>query len=513
LALCLLLAHLARRLDVPFAVPLVLAGMALAFVPGLPEIELEPELALALFLPPLLQLSAYRTDFPAFKDHLRPILLMAVGAVLFTAFVVAVVAKWLVPDLPWGAAIALGAILAPPDAVAAAAVLKNVRPPKSVVTVLEGESLLNDASSLVLYRVAVAATVAGTVDWSDTALAFAGGAVGGALIGWVLGRAAMWVLEHLEDTLHDITASVLTGFAAYFAAEAVHVSGVIAVVAAGFVLGHQQHHEFTARTRLELKAVWSFIEFVLTSLVFMLIGLQLSGIVERLERYDWTRLGLLALATSAALIASRFAWVFVVAWAPRRLSRALRERDPMPPVHNLTVISWAGMRGVVSIAAALALPLNFPGRDIILFLAICAIFVTLVVQGTTLGPLIRRLGVTEVAADGPAPEQMAARRQVAAAALEAVEDKLNHPDHGAAAVDLVQEYKERVEEAVAVDEGKEPEREHAMRRLRLRLEALEAARTKLIDQREEHDDTALTLLTEELDLEEEQIRRELGEVD
>ncbi len=509
--MCLLLAHLARHFDVPFAVPLVLAGMTLAFVPGLPEIEFEPELALALFLPPLLQLSAYRTDFPAFKSHLRPILLLAVGAVVFTAFVVAVVAKWLVPELPWGAAIALGAILAPPDAVAAASVLKDLKPPKQVVTVLEGESLLNDASSLVLYRVAVAATVAGTLDWSDTALAFAGGAAGGAAIGWVIGRIAMRVFVVLDDTLHDITASILAGFAAYFAAEAVHASGVIAVVVTGFVLGRQQHHIFTARTRLEAKAVWSFVEFVLTSLIFMLIGLQLSGIVERLERYDWTQLGLLAVATSAALIVSRFAWIFFIAWAPRRLSASLRERDPMPPAAHLTVMSWAGMRGVVSMAAALALPAAFPGRDIILFLAICAIFVTLVVQGTTLGPLIRRLGVTEPESQGPAPEQMAARRQVAAAALEAVEDKLHHPEHGAAAVDLVQEYKERAEEAVALDEGKEPERDHAMRRLHLRLEALDAARVKLVDRREEHDDGALTLLTEELDLEEEQIRRELGE--
>ncbi|WP_375402005.1 Na+/H+ antiporter [uncultured Sphingomonas sp.] len=511
MALCLLLAHLARRFDVPFAVPLVLAGMALAFVPGLPPVELEPELALALFLPPLLQLSAYRTDFSAFKSHLRPILLLAVGAVLFSAFLVAVVAKWLVPDLPWGAAIALGAILAPPDAVAAASVLRDLKPPKSVVTVLEGESLLNDASSLVLYRVAVAATIAGTFEWGETALAFAGGAIGGAVIGYVVGRLAMWVFVALDDTLHDITAAILAGFAAYFAAETVHASGVIAVVVCGFVLGRQQHHIFTARTRLEAKAVWSFVEFVLTSLVFMLIGLQLSGIVERLERYDWSQLGLLALATSAALIVSRFAWVFFIAWAPRRLSARLRERDPMPPAAHLTVISWAGMRGVVSMAAALALPVNFPGRDIILFLAICAIFVTLVVQGTTLGPLIRRLGVTEPEAEGPAPEQMAARRQVAEAALEAVEDNLHHPEHGAAAVDLIQEYKERVDEAVAVEDGREPEREHATQRLRLRIEALEAARAKLIDGREEHDVAALTLLTEELDLQEEQIRREMGE--
>lgn len=511
LALCLLLAHLANRLNIPFAVPLVLAGMALAFVPGLPQVELEPELALALFLPPLLQLSAYHTDFPAFRSNLRAILLLAVGAVLFTAVAVAATAKWLVPELPWGAAIALGAIVAPPDAVAASSVLRQVKPPKRIVTVLEGESLLNDASSLVLLRFAVAATVAGSFSWGQGALSFLGAAIGGGLVGWAVGHAARWVFAKLQDTLHDITASVLAGFAAYFAAEAIHVSGVIAVVACGFVLGRLQHREFSARTRLESKAVWSFIEFTLTSLVFMLIGLQLRGIVERLERYDWGQLALLGLATSVALIGSRFLWVWIQAWVPRLLSRSLRERDPVPPPAHLAVISWAGMRGVVSMAAALSLPARFPGRDVILFLAFCAIFATLVVQGTTLGPLIRRLGVTEPEAEGPAPEQVAARREVAHAALEAVREHADSPEHREVAGELVEEYQARVDEAVRLDDDTEVETERAQARLRLRLAAIEAARSRLLEKEEEHDDAALRALTEELDLEEEGIRRALGE--
>jgi CPA1 family monovalent cation:H+ antiporter len=286
LAACVALALVARRLHVPLAVVLVVGGMALALVPGLPTIEFDPQLALVLFLPPLLQASAYRTDWPAFRSNLRPILLLAVGAVLFTAAVVAATAKLLVPDLPWAAAVALGAIVAPPDAVAAASVLKNFRIPKRIVTVLEGESLLNDASSLVLYRFAVAATMAGAVSFGEASLSFVLAAVGGTVVGYLVGRAAMWIFARLEDTLLDILVTFLAGFAAYIAAEHLHVSGVLGAVACGLVLGQQQHAAFTARTRVESAAVWGFVEFVLTALVFILIGLQLRDLLARLENYD-----------------------------------------------------------------------------------------------------------------------------------------------------------------------------------------------------------------------------------
>ncbi len=509
-AACVALAILARRLAFPPAVALVLGGMALAFVPGLPQVELSPELALVLFLPPLLQLSAYHTDWPAFRSNLRPILLLAVGAVFFTATAVAAVAKLLVPDLPWWAAVALGAIIAPPDAVAASAVLKQVRLPKRIVTVLEGESLINDAASLVLYRFAVGAVVAGSASYGQGVLLFFGAALGGALVGWVAGRTAMWVFTQIEDTLLDITVSLLAGFGAYLAAEQLHASGVLAAVTCGLVLGRQQHSEFSARTRLDAAAVWGFIEFLLTALVFMLIGLQLRGIVERLERYNLADLALLGAAVSLTLILSRFVWVFPSTWLPRALSPSLRARDPMPPWGHAVVLSWAGMRGVVSLAAALALPMQFPGRDLIVFLAFCAILATLVLQGTTLGLVIRRLGVEEGEATLPPPEAAQARAEVATAALAAVQAHLGESgesEHTEAATELVQEYEARAERASVETQGAEDKAEHLAAQQRLRLVAIDAGRTKLGEHRDGIDTGAHRTLGEELDLEEQQVRR------
>ena len=470
-----------------------------------------PELVLALFLPPLLQVSAYRTDWPAFRSHLRPILLLAIGGVFFTAGLVAITAKLFVPSLPWWAAITLGAIVAPPDAVAAAPFLSRFKLPKRIVTVLEGESLLNDASSLVLYKFAVAAVSISTVSYGAGALQFFGVAIGGALVGWLVGRAAMWIFTHLEDTLLDLMITILAGFAAYLAAETVHASGMLAAVACGLVLGRQQHAEFTARTRIELVAVWNFLEFALTSLVFILIGLQLRGIATRLADHDLRTIALLAVAMSLTLIASRFVWVFASAWVPRVLSRELRERDPAPWRHAV-VVSWTGMRGVVSLAAALALPETFPGRDIILFLAFCSIFGTLVIQGTTLGWVVRQLGVTEEVASLPEPETAQARAEITTAALEAVREHLDGPqvtEHTEAAAEVVQEYEVRADRASI--EGQDPETKTAQleAQQRLRLVAIDAACAKLTERAETMDTEAHRALGEELDLEEQQIRRAL----
>jgi CPA1 family monovalent cation:H+ antiporter len=507
------LAYAAQRLRIPLAVALVFGGIALAFVPGIGTVELDPELVLALFLPPLLQASAYRTDWPAFRFNLRPILSLALGAVFFTAAAVAIVAKLLAPGLPWWAAITLGAIVAPPDAVAAAAVLKQVKLPKRIVTVLEGESLINDASSLVLYRCAVAATLAGSFDLGQGVLQFFGAAIGGTLAGWIVGRVAMWVFARLEDTLLDITVSLLAGFLAYFLAEQVHVSGVLAAVSCGLVLGRRQHAEFTGETRLGLAAVWSFVEFLLTALVFMLIGLQLRGIVERLEGQDVGNLFLIALAVSATLIISRFIWIFPAVWLPRALSRSVRETDPMPPWSYPAILSWAGMRGVVSLATALALPLRFPGRDLIVFLAFCAIFATLVVQGTTLGWVIRRLGLEEEEATLPEPDTAQARADLATASLEAVQEHLDsdESEHGEAAAELVEEYKVRAERASIEGQDVETKTGQLVAQQRLRLVAIEAAREKLAEQTDQIDAEAHRALGEELDLEEQQIHRALGE--
>ncbi|RYF51035.1 MAG: Na+/H+ antiporter, partial [Cytophagaceae bacterium] len=475
-AFCVLLAMIAKRLDLPVAIPLVLGGMGLALIPGLPTVELDPELALALFLPPLLQVSAYRTDWPAFRSNLRPILLLAIGAVLFTAAAVAVVAHALVPQLPWWAAAALGAIVAPPDAVAASSVLKKFNLPKQIVTVLEGESLINDASSLVLYRFAVAAVAASSVSYSSGLLQFFGMGIGGIAIGWLSGRLAMWVFSKIDDTMLDITISILAGFAAYLGAEAVHASGVLGAVACGLVLGRKQHAEFTARTRLELNAVWNFIEFLLASLIFMLIGLQMRGITERLASESATSLvslALLALAVSVTLIFSRFVWVFMTGWLPGALSPREATKSTTPVWTYHAVVSWAGMRGVVSLAAALALPSNFPARDVIVFLAFCSIFTTLIVQGTTLGWLVRKLEVVEPEQVAAEPSEALARAEIADAALEAVKEHLEphaSPEHSAAATALVDEYEARAERAADEKEAESPENAeqfNAQRRLRL----------------------------------------------
>ncbi|HWT09339.1 MAG TPA: Na+/H+ antiporter [Roseomonas sp.] len=511
MAACVGFALLARRTRLPYAVVLVLGGMVLAFMPGMPEVELDPQIALAFFLPPLLQASAFRTDWQAFKGNLRAILLLAVGAVLFTAFCVGVAVKLLIPGFPWAAAIALGAIVAPPDAVAAAAVLQRLRLPRRIVTVLEGESLINDASALVLYRFAVAATVAGTFSWTEAGLSFIGLSIGGAAIGWVAGWIAVRAARRLDDTLLETAASFIACFASFLAAEALHVSGVIAVVTTGLVLGHGQH-SLSARTRRDSRTVWQFIEFVLNSLIFILIGLQLNGILGRLHDYPNWHLALLALAVSAVLIVSRFVWVFPATWLPRQIA-SIRRRDPMPPVSHTIIISWAGMRGVVSLAAALALPVTFPERDLLVFLAFCAILATLVVQGTTLEWLIHRLGVEQKRGTTMPHEEAAARTLVAHAALREMERRAEDLLAGAIAQDLLAEYRDRVRLLDGINQGAIAAERAS--RLEHRLHALRAGRARLLRHRDEDgvEEELMSRLVEELDLEELRLRRLLGAAD
>jgi Na+/H+ antiporter len=487
----------------------VLGGMVMAFIPGLPSVTLDPQIALAFFLPPLLQASAWRTDWRAFRANLRPILLLAVGAVLFTAVCVAVVAKLLIPGLPWAAAVALGAIVAPPDAVAAAAVLSRLRIPRRIVTVLEGESLVNDATALVLYRFAILAVAAGGISFDDVFGSFTIVAAGGIAMGFAVGWVANWVFPRLRDALLVTAASFVACFASFFAAEFFHLSGVLAVVTTGLLLGQLQHRTLTPETRIAARTVWEFAEFVLTSLVFLLVGLQLREILSRLGDRGIVELALLALAVSAVLILSRFVWVFPATWLPR-LIPAVRRADPMPPVGHTIVISWAGMRGVVSLAAALALPLNFPERDLLVFLAFCAILATLVVQGTTLEWVIRRLKVEEPRLRGMASEEAEVRRHIAAAAHAEIARRAEDLLEGAVARDLLDEYadKSRVFRAVAGGTG------HAEleARMRIRLAALRAAHAALLahHQAGHLDDELLHGLEREHDLEELRILRTLG---
>lgn len=509
IAACIGFALVARRARLPYAVILVLGGMALAFLPGIPAVTLDPDLALAFFVPPLLMASAWRTDWRAFRANLRPILLLAVGAVLFTALAVAVAAKLLLPGLPWAAAVALGAVVAPPDAVAAAAVLRGLPLPKRLVVVLEGESLLNDATALVLYRFAIAAVAAGGVALEQAAASFALVAAGGLLLGWACGRLGNLLLLRLRDPLLETAASFVVCFASFLAAEALGLSGVIAVVTTGLVMGQLQHRTLTPETRLAAAAVWRFAEFVLTSLVFILVGLQLRGILERIAERGVPELAGLAAGIAAALILSRFLWVFPAAWLPR-LIPAVRRAEPPPRAGQLVAICWAGMRGVVSLAAALALPLGFPERDLLVFLAFCAILATLVLQGTTLGWVIARLGLAEARQPAMDPAEAEARREVAAAMQAAVRRRAEDILEGPVARDLLGEYgdKARLFAALAAGQG----RSELEARLRIRLAALRAGRAALLAHHAGAalSDETLAAIEAELDLEELRLLRLLG---
>ncbi|MEG3126178.1 cation:proton antiporter [Sphingomonas sp. GB1N7] len=497
LAAALALTVVARWLEVPSAVTLVVGGMVLAFIPGAPVMHLQPELALALFLPPLLQASALRTDWGLFRSNIVFILLLAFGAVLFSAAVIALTARHLIPGLGWPAAIALGAIIAPPDAVAATSVLKRFKLPKRIVAVLEGESLINDASALVLYRFAVAAALAGTTSLDGMGSSFALTAVIGVIVGLLAGAATNWAMLRLKDRYLEIVISFLAGFAAYLLAERIDGSGVLAAVACGGLIGRAQI-KLAARTRLEANSAWQLVEFILASLVFLLVGLQLRGILDRLHAHSNADLLLLGSAISAALIVSRFVWVFLTFYPAAALVAVIRGGNFSPPVSYPTIISWAGMRGVVSLAAALALPENFEGRDIIVFLAFCAILSTLVVQGTTLKWLIAWFDPRDPAISAVNIDTIAARETVAAAIAGVGVDMAGNRPDPLAALKLDQD------EIARTGKIFDPVALHAI--MSRKLENIQAARLELKARRDAIDGETLMTLTRELDLEEEQIR-------
>ncbi len=417
---------IANKLKIPYPVLLVLGGLALSFVPFLPVIRLDPNLVLFFFLPPLLYPAALFTSWRDFRRNLRPILFLAIGLVLLTMTVVAWVAHSFITGLPWAAAFALGAIVSPPDAVAAEAILKRLRVPTRIQAILGGESLVNDATALVAYQFAVAAMVTGQFSLGAASLRFILVGVGGVALGLLVGMLMRWVQRQLDDPPVQITVSLLTPFAAYLLAERCAVSGVLATVTAGVYLGWHST-ALSARTRLQALAFWEMIAFLLNGFIFIMIGLQLPDILRKLSHEPLSRLTTYGLIISATVVFVRIAWVFPATYLPRWLSPKMRARDPVPPWQHSVLIAWAGMRGVVSLAAAFALPLllanrqPFPGRSYILFLTFCVILTTLVFQGLTLPILIRRLGIKD---DGATDhEERSARLLANEAAVDFVEQK------------------------------------------------------------------------------------------
>jgi CPA1 family monovalent cation:H+ antiporter len=430
------LVTLARRFAYPYPIVLVLGGLLLGFVPGLPEVRLDPEIVFLLFLPPILYSAAVFTSFRQFRANLRPISLLAVGLVLTTTVAIATVAHAVIRGLTWPAALALGAIVSPPDAVAATAITRKLGVPQRIVTILEGESLVNDASALIAYRMAVAAAMTGLFSFSDAALRFALVGLGGVGVGLAVGWLAAHARRRVNDPPVQITLSLLTPFAAYLPAEALGVSGVLAVVTTGLYIGATPL-QISPGTRLQALAVWEMVVFLLNGFIFILIGLQLPGIMAGLSDYSLLRLVGYAVLISLTAIVVRFVWVFPASYLPRLLSRSLRERDPYPGWRNVTVVAWTAMRGVVSLAAAFALPFTlpsgapFPQRELILFLTFGVILATLVLQGLSLPWLLRRLGVADARA--LAREERTARLEAARAAIARLEqlaaENGDHAEH------------------------------------------------------------------------------------
>jgi CPA1 family monovalent cation:H+ antiporter len=399
------LAVAAERLKVPYPILLVVGGLALAFIPGLPQVHIDPEMVLLLFLPPLLFAAAWFTSWRDFAANRRPIALLAVGLVVVTTTAVAWVAHAVVPGMSWPVAFVLGAIVSPPDAVAATAVTQRLKVPRRIVTILEGESLVNDATGLVAYRFALAAVATGHFSLAHAAGRFAVVAAGGVAVGLAVGWLAAQIHRRMEDFQLETVITLLTPYAAYIPAEHLGVSGVLATVAAGGYLGWRNPELLSALTRFRGRGVWSVLLLLFNGLVFILIGLQLASI--RALKYDipWGRLILDAVAVSAVAIVARLLYVPIGTYGPRLLSRKLRARDPTPPWQAVALIGWTGMRGIVSLALALALPLTlpdgqpFPHRATVVVLSFAVILATLLLQGLTLPGLIRLLRLKDDGAD------------------------------------------------------------------------------------------------------------------
>jgi monovalent cation/hydrogen antiporter len=417
------LAVYADRLKVPYPILLVLMGLGIGFVPGLPAVNLSPDIVLLVFLPPILYSAAWYTTWTEFKQSAEPISVLALGLVLATTLVVAWAAHSVVPGMGWAAAFTLGAIVSPPDAVAATAVAKQLNLPRKLVTVLEGESLVNDSTGLIAYRFGVAAVVTGAFSLAEASLRFVVVAAGGVAIGLLIGWLAVQVHRRVKvEPAIETMITILTPFAAYLPAEYFHVSGVLGVVTAGLYVGKSAPELHSPQMRMHAVAVWDMLIFSLNSLIFILIGLQLPQIMAAISGQSLGKLLTEAAVVSGAAILARLLFIYAADLLSGRVRRALGRRPVFPSLKFATVLGWTGMRGVVSLAAALALPLTtasgapFPHRNEILFLTFSVILATLVLQGLTLPALIRRL---RFAADTSHHDQEHLARQAALEAAQA----------------------------------------------------------------------------------------------
>ena len=423
-------ALLARRINVAPAILLLLAGIVLAFVPGMPSLELPPELVLLMVLPPLIYSASVAMSWREFKHNLRPIILLAVGCVIFTAFAVAAATHYLI-GLPWNVGFLLGAIVAPPDVVAPLAIARKLGLPRRILVVLEGEGLANDATALILYRFAVAAIMTGMFSLPKAAATFAVIVAGEVLFGFAVGWLSLRARHHARDTQIEITLSLITPYIAYWVPGHFGGSGVIATVACGLYMSWNGPLLISSATRLQGIFFWDLVIYLIEGLLFLLTGFQMRLLFEKSKAFPLGDILFATALVAVIIIIARFAWVYPATYLPRLMSKRLRERDPSPSWRTVFVLAFTGVRGAVSLAAALALPFalpngeGFPYRDLILFVSFGVIFITLVGLGLGLPPVVRWLGIADAGRTEKVAEhesEIAARREALAAALKSLDD-------------------------------------------------------------------------------------------
>ncbi len=473
------IAGLSSRWGVSAPLVLTAVGIVASFVPGIPDYRMDPELVLIGVLPPLLYATAIRTPFVDLRSNRRPIALLSVALVAVTAFAVALVARALMPELPFAAALALGAVVAPPDAVAATAVARRVGLPRRVVTLLEGESLLNDATALVILSMALTA-LATALTVTDVVLAFVRSVALGVAVGWAVAALATPIRRRVHDPVLDTTLSLLVPYLAMIAAEAAGGSGVLAVVLAGLILGHRSPAIQGASSRVTERTLFRTLQFLLESVVFLLIGLQLRRLLGAAAQSttDPARIALICVAVVVAVIVVRILWVFPATYLPRLIPSVAR-RDPAPPWRAVAVLSWAGMRGVVTLAAAFTLT-GIESAEILIVAAFSVVVASLLIQGATLPALVRRLRVP-----GPDPAQEALQRAlVLQRAVDAGQARLDAAAEGAPreVVEALRSWTDRFSQAVWEQLGTNAELAEPPARAfrRLRVEMLDAERAVVV---------------------------------
>lgn len=508
-----LLAALARRIATPYPALVALAGAALALMPHVPTLMLDPELALALFVAPVLLDAAFDSSPRDLRRNWRTIASLAIGAVALTVIVVAVVTKFFLPAIPWAAAIALGAIVAPPDAAAATAVLKHLRPPHRLMVILEGESLFNDASALLIYRLAIGAAVTGVLSGWRVVPLLVFVTAGSIILGVVLARVTLFTMARIDDVATAVIFQFCGTFGVWLIAERLHLSGILTVVVFAIATSRRAADVIPARIRVPSYAVWEVAVFVLNVLAFILVGFQLRSIVMRLDRATWVSYAWVALAVCVATILARIAWVSGAAALNRWRCRERADGSVAPQDRiglsrsEAAVVGWCGMRGTVTLAAALAIPMNtttgapFPYRDLIVFTAFAVVLGTLVVQGVTLRPILSRLQLSED--DTVEREVKLARVETMRASLAAI---ASSNTEAAELVRMRHELLLKREEADGSD-GKLDEEE-----AKVLLAAATAERQMLVRLRAEGviGDAAFQRVEQELDLEELDLEQFLG---